>query len=171
MKEYICKIASIDEMDKKWNYEIKKHKNPNWKIWKSEYIEHVKKGQSIAYYGNINSKTICEATAMLDKRIVQNSDNLVDDKTAYLCAFRTIEKYQGKGYFSKLFLFMIDDLKNRGYEKITLGVEPNEIKNLKIYKHLGFNEFIKSAQETYPDGTVIDVNYYGMSLTKEEHYE
>lgn len=164
MKEYICKIATIDEMETKWNYETKKHKSPNWKIWKAESIKRVKNGQSIAYYGILNGKTICEATAMLDKGFVQNSDGLVDEKTAYFCAFRTIEKYQGKGYFSKLFRFMIDDLKSKGYQKATLGVEPTETENLKIYQHLGFNGFIKSAQETYPDGTVIYVDYYGMEL-------
>lgn len=164
MKDYICKIATIEEMKTKWNYEIKKHKNHNLEIWKSESIERVKNGQSIAYYGILNGKIICETTAMLDKNIVQNSGGLVDGKTVYLCAFRTVEKYQGKGYFSKLFEFMINDLKCRGYEKVTLGVEPTETENLKIYQHLGFNEFIKTAQETYPDGTVIDVDYYGMKL-------
>lgn len=164
MKEYICKIATIDEMEVKWNYEIKKHKNSNWKIWKHESISRVKNGQSIVYYGVLNGEIICETTAMLDKSIVQNCEGLVDDKTVYLCAFRTVEKYQGKGYFSNLFDFMINDLKNRGYEKVTLGVEPAEIKNLEIYHHLGFNTFIKSAQEIYPDGTVIDVDYYGMEL-------
>ena len=59
---------------------------------------------------------------------------------------------------------MICDLKGRGYEKVTLGVEPAETDNLKIYQHLGFNEFIKSAKETYPDGTVINVDYYGMCI-------
>lgn len=162
--DLVCKIASINEMEAKWNYEIKKHKSPNWKIWKTEAIERVKNGQCTAYYGVLNGKIICEATAMFDKSIVQNSDELVDEKTVYLCAFRTVKKYQGKGYFSKLFRFMINDLKNKGYEKATLGVEPNEIKNLRIYKHLGFDEFIKSAQESYPDGTVIDVDYYGMKL-------
>lgn len=164
MKDYICKIATIDEMQTKWNYEIKKNKNPNWKIWKTQAIERVINGQSIAYYGILNGKIICETTAMLDKEVVQNDDGLVDNKTAYLCAFRTIEKYQGKGYFSKLFRFMINDLKSKGYEKVTLGVEPAELDNLKIYQHLGFNEWIKSAQETYPDGTVIDVDYYEMKL-------
>ncbi len=163
-RNYICKVATVDEMETKWNYEIKKHKNPNWKIWKAESIERVRNGQSMVYYGLYNGKIICEATAMLDKSVVQNSDDLVDDKTAYLCAFRTIEKYQRKGYFSKLFLFMKNDLKSKGYEKVTLGVEPNETENLKIYQHLGFNEFIKSAQETYPDGTIIAVEYYGMNL-------
>lgn len=165
MKEYICKMAAIDEMEVKWNYEIKKHKNRNWKIWKHESISRVKNGQSIVYYGVLNGEIICEATAMFDKSIVQNCEGLVDDKTVYLCAFRTVEKHQGKGYFSRLFQFMIDDLKRRGYKKVTLGVEPVEIDNLKIYQHLGFDTFIKSAQEIYPDGTVIDVNYYGMDLS------
>lgn len=164
MKDYICKVADIDEMERKWNDEIKKHKSPNWKIWKAEAIERVKNEDSIVYYGILNGKIICEATAMLDKSVVQNCDGLVDEKTVYLCAFRTVEKYQGKGYFSKLFRFMIDDLKSRGYEKFTLGIEPEETNNLKIYQHLGFNEFIKSARETFPDGTVIDVDYYGAEL-------
>lgn len=164
MNDYICKIASVDEMEAKWNYEIKKHKSSNWKIWKAEAIERVKNGKSIVYYGIRNGKIICETTAMLDKNTVQNYDRLVDDKTVYLCAFRTIQKYRGKGYFSKLFDFMIGDLKRRGYEKVTLGVEPAEADNLKIYQHLGFNEFINSAKETYPDGTVIDVNYYAKEL-------
>ena len=151
-------------MEAKWNYEIKQHKSPNWKTWKAEAIERVRNGQSIAYYSILNGKIICETTAMLDKEIVQNSDGLVDEKTAYLCAFRTIKKYQGKGYLSKLFRFMINDLKSKGYEKVTLGVEPTETENLEIYQHLGFNEFIKSAKEAYPDRTVIDVDYYGMKL-------
>lgn len=164
MKEYICKIATIDEMKTKWNYEIRKNKNPNWKIWKTEAIERVKNGQSIAYYGILNGEIICEATAMLDKSTVQNSDGLVNDKTVYLCAFRTNEKYQGKGFFSELFKFMTDDLKAKSFKKVTLGVEPTETENLKIYKHLGFDEFIKSEQEIYPDGTVINVDYYGKKL-------
>lgn len=164
MKEYICKIATVDEMECKWNYEIKAHKNANWKCWKKEAIERVKKGKSIAYYGILNGKIICEATAMLDAGIVQNSAGLVDDKTAYLCAFRTLKKYRGKGYFSELFRYMMDDLKTKGYESVTLGVEPAETDNLKIYQHFGFGAFIKSAQESYPDGTVVDVDYYGMEL-------
>lgn len=164
MKEYICKIAEIDEMETKWNYEIKKNKNENWEIWKKQYIQQTINGQSVTYYGILNKSIICEATAVFDETIVQNSDKLVNKKTAYLCAFRTVEKYQGKGYFSKLFGFMIDHLKSRGYEKVTLGVEPSETENLNIYQHLGFNKLIKSSQESYPDGTVIDVEYYGMEL-------
>lgn len=166
MKEYICKIASVGEMERKWKYEIRKQRKRKTVLegLKKDAVEHIKNGQSVTYYGKLNNKIICETTAMFDENIIQNSDKLVGCKTVYLCNFSTDKKYQGKGYFSKLFKFMIDDLKNRGYEKFTLGVESTETKNIKIYQHLGFNEFIKSGKETYPDGTVIDVDYYEMEL-------
>lgn len=150
----------------KWNYEIRRQKQrkTGLKKLKNDAVYQIKNGQSVKYYGKLNNKIMCETTAMFDENIIQNSDKLVDDKIVYLCNFSTDKRYRGKGYFSKLFRFMIDDLKNRGYEKFTLGVEPTETKNLQIYQHLGFNNFIKSGRETYPDGTVIDVDYYEIHL-------
>ena len=81
-----------------------------------------------------------------------------------MTAFRTNKEYEGKGYFSKLYKFMEEDLKNKGYTLLTLGVEPKEIRNKKIYNHYGFVEYIKNAKEVYPDGAEIDVEYYGKRL-------
>ena len=166
MDNYVCKIASIDEMNTKWNYEREHAINDkeNWIIWKKDNIERFQNGFIIPYYGILDGKIICECTAALNSSVVQNAYSLVDEKTAYLTAFRTITEYQGKGYFSKLFKFMIEDLKNRGYEKVTLGVEPEETKNKEIYFKYGFNEHIKDSKEVYPDGTEIDVEYYGKKL-------
>lgn len=165
MKNYICKLASEEEMCKKWDYEIDLHPNEsNWKIWKASAIERVKKGQSLAYYGILDGKIISEATALLDPQTVQNNIGLVDNESAYLSAFRTITEYRGKGYFSKLFRFMLNDLAQRGYKRVTLGVEPCETKNMQIYFSYGFTDFIKLAKETYPDGETIDVIYYGKNL-------
>ncbi|MBO5177662.1 MAG: GNAT family N-acetyltransferase [Lachnospiraceae bacterium] len=166
MDEYICKIAPLEEMNTKWDYEIAHagEDRDNWIIWKKSSIEHMQEGKSIPYYGILYGQVISEATAILDGSIAQNSDGLVDGKTAYLSAFRTIPEYQGKGYFSKLFRYMLEDLKNCGYEKVTLGVEPEETENKKIYFHYGFTEHIKNGVEVYPDGTKIDVEYYGKQL-------
>ena len=164
-KNYICKIASLQEMEEKWDYEIKLHPGQeNWIIWKAEAIKNYQTGRSIPYYGILDGMIICEATALIHSDTVQNSDGLVDNQTAYLCAFRTAAEYQGLGYFSKLFHYMINDLRRRGYNKVTLGVEPADEKNLKMYKHFGFNEFIKQGKETFPDGTVIDVLYYWKAI-------
>ena len=45
-----------------------------------------------------------------------------------------------------------------------VGVEPEEVVNKQIYAHYGFTEFVKTDTETYPDGTVIDVEYYAKKL-------
>lgn len=163
---FICKIPSLEEMNKKWDYEIENRKNDrsNWIIWKKMAIENFIQGKSIPYYGILNGTIICEATACVVPEIVQNSELLVGNNIAYLSSFRTISKYQGKGYFSKLFKFMLNDLKEKGYRKVTLGVEPSEEKNKKIYNHYGFTEYIKSGAETYPDGTVIEILYYGKNI-------
>ena len=166
MDNYCCKIASLEEMNTKWDYEIAHagEDKENWIIWKKSSIKHMLEGKSLPYYGLLNGQIISEATAVLDGSIAQNNDGLVDGKTAYLSAFRTIPEFQGKGYFSKLFWFMLADLKNRGYEKVTLGVEPEEAENKQIYEHYGFTGHIKNGVETYPDGTQIDVEYYGKML-------
>lgn len=162
MKNYICKIATLDEMNHKWDYEIENatdDKN-NWIIWKKANIDRFKKNLIIPYYGLLDGKIICECTAVLSPLVIQNPEDLVDDKKVYLMSFRTIQEYQGQGYFSELFKYMIDDLKKRGYEKATVGVEPEELKNKEIYFKYGFNKHIKDSKEVYPDGTEIDVEYY-----------
>ena len=166
MDNYVCKIATLEDIIKKYDYEIKKavEDKENWVVWKEKAIEKYNKGLSITYMGFLNGEIVCECTAAIDPTIVQNSDGLVDSKTAYLFAFRTNEEYQGKGYFSILYKFMINDLISRGYEKVTLGVEPEEEKNKTIYFKYGFTDHIKDAKEVYPDGTTIDVEYYGKKL-------
>lgn len=153
-------------MNTKWDYETTHSgaDRENWIVWKKQNLENYKLGRIIPHYGILNGTIICEATAMLCPEIVQNSEGLVNDQTVYLSAFRTIVSYQGQGYFSKLFRFMLTDLRQRGYKKATLGVEPDEETNKAIYAHYGFTKFLKSGKERYPDGTEINVEYYGKEL-------
>ena len=42
VSEYICKIATIEEMEQNWNYLIEIHPNNNaWKIYKEEAIKNI----------------------------------------------------------------------------------------------------------------------------------
>jgi len=171
MKNYICKIAELDEINRKWDYEISQHPDDNsWVVWKESFIEGVKSGNRICYYGILDGEIISEATAMFSADEIQNGDGLVDEETVYLSAFRTVEKFQGQGYFSRLYKYMEEDLKSRGYKALTLGVEPNEIKNMKIYFNWGFENYIKTAYETYPpkdrfsQPQEIMVNYYSKKI-------
>ena len=166
MDNYVCKIASIEDIASMFDYYIETDidEKENWIKWKENALDNNKNNRSINYHGVLNGKIICESTAAISKEGYQNSDDLIDDKTAYLLAFRTLPEYRNKGYFSKLFNFMISDLKSRGYERVTIGVEPEEIRNKEIYKHYGFTEHIKDCDEINPDGTVIKVEYYSKNL-------
>lgn len=168
MNNFICKRASLEDRDTKWAYELARCGNDKetcavrWKQNRERY----ERGYIIPYYGILDGNMICEATAMVHPAVVQNSPGLVNSRTVYLSAFRTAERFQGKGYFSKLFYFMVEDLRRRGFTKATLGVEVSDEKNKGIYRHYGFDEYIKSGQERYADGTVIDVDYFGKKLNR-----
>lgn len=153
---YICKIASAEEMEQKWDYEIGIHaEKENWIAWKGEAIEGARSGRSIPYYGILDGTVICEATAIPNPDLKQAPDHAVE-----LCAFRTNKVYRGQGYFSKLKDFMLKDLKRKGYTKAVVGVEPEETLNREMYHHWGFTEYLCSDTETYPDGTVIHVDFF-----------
>lgn len=165
MNNYICRIASLDDVSKKFDYEIDHADDKdNWIVWKEKTLDRYKNNYIICYHGVLDGEIICETTAAIDKSVVQNSEGLIDKDTVYLYAFRTITEYQGKGYFSKLFHYMIDDLKSRGYKRATLGVEPKEKKNYEIYQKYGFTNFIKKDIEEYPDGEKVEVLYYAKEL-------
>ena len=119
MDEYICKIATLKEMEQNWNYLIEIHPNNNiWKRYKEESIKNMKEKNTIVYYGLLNGMIISEATAFISN--TNDTNELVNEHTSYLSAFRTRKEYQGKGYFSKLYKFMEDDLKKRGYIKLVV---------------------------------------------------
>ena len=63
-----------------------------------------------------------------------------------------------------MFAFLLEDLRARGYEKVTLGVEPCEVENMQIYFHYGFTEYVKMGVENYPNGERIEVLYYAKKL-------
>lgn len=163
---YECKIATLEDIIKIYDYKLEHEPEDreNLLIWKENAINREKNKYSRTYFGLLNGEKIAKCVAGFNPSIIQNSDGLVDENTAYLFAFKTKDEYQGKGYFSILFKFMLDDIKKLGYKYVTLGVEPHELKNKEIYKHYGFTEYIKTANETYPDGTTITVEYYRKEL-------
>ena len=72
MNNYICKIADLNEMNTKWDYEISIHPGDiSWSLYKTKFIESAKKGNRVSYYGILNGKIICEATAIFNKEDVE----------------------------------------------------------------------------------------------------
>ncbi len=166
MENYICKIATLDEMNTKWDYEINRATDDkdNYLKWRVQHINRFLEGKTIPYYGLLNGKIICEATAALDPMLNINTTLLINDKSVYILAVRTVDEYQGKGYFRELFKYMINDLKSRGYKYATIGVEKNNKIAKDIYLRYGFTEYLKDSVEYYPDGTKVELEYYRKEL-------
>lgn len=165
MNSYKCVIADKDLIIKKWDCEIKKHNNSKlWIQFKKESLKNL--DTRIVYMGLLNGEIITEVTAIVSEYDfnMQNKDGLIGDKKAYLTAFRANKEYENKGYFSKLYKFMENDLKKRGFKYVTLGVEPYEIRNIQIYFKWGFIKYIKTDYEYYPSGEKVIVNYYEKTL-------
>lgn len=178
-ENYVCKIASEDEVIAKWDALVAQHPTePNWVVWKAETLIDVRSGKNIPYYGILDSEIICEAYATPNYDPASESGGAPtasaepptdtvqtpQSPTAYLSAFRTVKEHRGQGYFSKLMSFMLADLKQKGFKRAILGVEPEEAENKAMYRHWGFTEMIYVGTCTYPDGETIDVEYYTKAL-------
>ncbi len=165
MDNYKCVIANKELIIKKWNEEISRHNNSKlWKEFKKISLNNL--DTRIVYMGILNDEIITECTAIISLKDlnIQNKEILIGNNKAYLTAFRTNKEYQNKGYFSKLYKFMEDDLKNRGFKYLTIGVEPCEVRNIQIYFKWGFTKYIKSCYEVYPNLEKTLVNYYEKEL-------
>lgn len=163
--EYKCVIANKELIIKKWDEEIRKHNNSKiWIDFKEESLRNL--DTRTIYMGILDGEIITECTAITsdDDSDMQNKDNLIGKNKAYLTAFRINKEYENKGYFSKLYKFMEDDLKRKGFTSLTLGVEPSDVRNMMIYFNWGFINYIKSDYEYYPNNEKILVNYYEKNL-------
>ena len=164
MDNFICKVANRDELLKRWEYLIDIHPGNNkWIEYKENALKHFDENSTISYLGFINNDIICEATAYVKDSAfigdISEPSDLLSNNMAYLAAFRTNKEYEGKGYFSKLYNFVENDLKERGYTELSLGVGPENIRNNEIYSHLGFTDYIKRVVE-YEDGEEDLIDFY-----------
>lgn len=152
MNDYICRIANKEDLLKRWDYLIKTHKgNGKWVTFKENAIRNFEKGNTITLYGLLNEEIICELTVYIKQEAfdgdISDPSGLLSDDMAYLAAFRTNKEYEGKGYFSKLYRFTENYLKEKGYTALSLGVGPEDVRDIEIYFHYGFKEYIKTTVE------------------------
>ena len=155
MDNFICKIANRKELLKRWEYLIDIHPSNNkWVEFKENALNHYDKKSTNSYLGFLNDQIICEATAYIKDSAfigdISEPSGLLSESMAYLAAFRTNKEHEGKGYFSKLYKFVENDLKERGYTELSLGVGPEAVRNIEIYFHLGFRDYIKTVIEFEP---------------------
>lgn len=146
-----------------WNRNIAERPNdPRWLKWKVEYIGYNRQGRAVTFCAAEGGIPVGEATLLLspDCEAVAGEPALcrVPD-TANLNALRILKAYEGQGHMSALVKALEAFASARGITRLTIGVEARETRNLAIYLHWGFTEFLFCRTE---DGE--PVLYFGKTL-------
>lgn len=148
---YEYKEASIDELELRWERNIIENvDDERWVIWKSEAIENNKTGKSQTFVVLFNKEPVGEGTLLFSPlcEAINGRMELADGiKITNINALRIEKEHEGQGHISKLVRFMENYAISKDYKIITIGVEARETRNLAIYLHWGYNQFLMSEIE------------------------
>lgn len=161
--KYVYKKADSVTLEKIWDKNIKEHEgDKRWLKWKNEMIENNANKKAVTFVILCDNEPIGEGTLLLSPqcKAIRHRKNLCDGESiANLNALRIQKEYENKGHISQLLKEIEKYALKNGYSYLSIGVEAKETRNLSIYLHWGFTEFIKSYKE---EGEF--VLYYGKRL-------
>ena len=151
---YVCKLATRQELLARWDYLVRLHDDPVWAIFRENQLRNFDRGNILPFVGILDGRIICEMTAYVKEEAfegdISDPAGLLADTMAYLAAFRTDREFENRGYFGRLYRFAENHLRGLGYTALSLGVGPEAVRNIQIYFHLGFREYIKTTLEHDP---------------------
>jgi len=155
MSDYLCKLADRDELVCRWAHLVAIHPDDRvWEIFRENQLRNFDEGNILPFIGVLDGRIICEMTAYVKEAAfegdISDPSGLLTEDMAYLAAFRTDREFENRGYFGRLYRFAEKELRSRGYTALCLGVGPEAVRNMEIYFHLGYREYIKTTLEHDP---------------------
>lgn len=130
----IIRQASIDEMLALW-----------YKFYTSDFfVDHIQRGNAEFWAIEHHARLIGEL--YLFKQL-DDPDFADGSRTAYLYGFQIEELLRGKGLGTMLMNRVLDRLCELNFQYATIGVDPNQEANVRLYKRIGFTEKMKTVIE------------------------
>ena len=155
--------ATREILNRIWDKSIEENPEDHRYIrWKQQFLSDNETGAAATFVILADGDPVGEGTLLLspDCRAIRGRRELCDgEKTANINALRVQKEYEDQGHISALMNTMERYARSIGIETLTIGVETAETRNLAIYLHWGFTEYILSEEE---DDTL--VLYYGKPL-------
>ena len=134
------RIATANDLEQLWNFNIADNPDETaWVRWKGEFIAYNQKGQGITFAIVIDGEAVGEGTLMISPECkpVRNHPELADGKTiGNINALRIRKEFEGQGHISRMMKVLEDYARQIGLQKLTIGVEANETRNLGIYQYI-----------------------------------
>ena len=163
MKEYIDRKATPDDLERIWAKDIAKNPgDPDWIRWREQYIGYNRNGDVATFVVLCDGEPVGQGTLLFspDCSAIRGRLNLADGRrTTNVNALRIEKEHEGQGHISRMVRMMEAYAMERGFERITIGVEAAETRNLAIYLHWNYTEFVMADVE---DDTL--VLYYGKEI-------
>ena len=106
------------------------------------FYDHIASGNAIFWTVDDKGELIGELYAFLN---LDDRDFADGKDRAYLCAFRIRKQYRGQGLGTALMKAALEDMRNRGFKTVTIGVNKDEPENIRLYERLGFSERVKEC--------------------------
>ena len=160
---YDYRKATPEDLETIWNADIADHPgDANWLRWKQQFIAANAAGEYVTFVTAADGIPVGQGTLLCtpDCPAIRGRTNLADGKTTVnINALRIRKEHEGQGHISKLVKLMEAYAKEHGYARLTIGVEAQEARNLAIYLHWGYREFVMSEM----DGDAL-VLYYAKAL-------
>lgn len=145
-----CK-ADDDILERRWEKNIRENAGDNrWLYWKMEFTANNRTERASTFVVLCDGEPIGECTLLFSPacNAIAGRKQLADFKTvANVHALRIDKAYEGKGYISKLMRFVEKSAADMGYTSLTIGVYAKETRNLAIYLHWGYTDFVMSEVE------------------------
>ncbi len=163
--DYEYKEANKELLELIWEKNIKSNSDDErWVKWREEALAYNAMGKSKTFLVLYRGEPVGEGTLIFaeDCSAIRGRRILADGKeTANINALRIEKAHEGKGHISKLVNLMEQYAVEGGYKKLTIGVEANETRNLAIYLHWKYDEFVHAETE---DGSL--VLYYAKDINR-----
>lgn len=143
--------ADSEILERLWEKNIQNNAGDNrWIYWKREFIANNQTGRACTFVILCDGEPVGECTLLFSPacNAIAGRDQLADFQTvANVHALRIDKAYEGKGYVSELMHFVEKSAAEMGYTSLTIGVYAKETRNLSVYLHWGYTDFVLSEVE------------------------
>lgn len=151
MAEFQSHIRKGKVLDfKKLNHEWAWSPNKEWqKIAQNDYVKGIEAGSQEFWVIEMGDDILGELHIYWVKKDKDEANGI---NRAYLSAFRVHPDYRGQGLGTKLMQRVIERIKEKGFNEVTIGAYHHEPKIQELYKKWGFTEFVKECVEETTEG-------------------
>lgn len=146
----ICyRKATLEDLNRVWDYQMAQNPDePRNQRWRDSFISRNLQNRAATFVAVADGEPVGEVTLDFYADGYGNTDSrpkLADGcTTAYVTALRIRKEFEGRSYTSELMRCMEGFAREIGFNRLTIGVEAAESRNLAIYLHWGYTQFVMS---------------------------